>query len=65
LKGFGSLLVILGIGSIVLHFTKREFRPLAWIDTWGNSMAWVIRAGPIVLGLALLAMGKKSKSPNS
>ncbi|MEZ5967066.1 MAG: hypothetical protein R3F56_24730 [Planctomycetota bacterium] len=62
MKGLGTLLLLFGIGSIVLHFMDREFRVLAWIDNWGDNVAWGIRGGLILLGLVLLIAGKKKSS---
>lgn len=53
----------LGVGSIVLHFMDREFRLLSWINNWGETAAWGIRAALIVIGGGLwFAGGKKSNS---
>lgn len=54
------LLLFLGAGSMVLHFMEREFRLLAWIDNWGETAAWGIRGGLIVVGLLLVLAGKGS-----
>ena len=59
MRSLGFILLILGVGSCIVHFMEREMTLLAWIDTWGEEVAWAIRAGFIVLGLVLIAMGKK------
>lgn len=59
MRQLGLLLLILGIGSCVVHFMEMEMRLLRWIDTWGEEAAWGIRAGFIVLGLLLMTAGKK------
>lgn len=58
MRNLGMLLLLLGAGSAVLHFMEREFRLLAWIDTWGDTAAWGIRGGLIVVGLLLVLAGK-------
>lgn len=59
MRQLGLLLLILGIGSIVVHFMGREMSLLMWIDTWGEQVAWGIRIGVAVLGLLLLKLGGK------
>jgi hypothetical protein len=61
MKGLGVLLMILGLGSCLLTFMNYEFKLLMWIDTWGQSVAWMIRGGVIVLGLLLFMMGGKKE----
>lgn len=58
MRNLGMLLLFLGAGSMVLHFMEREFRLLAWIDNWGETAAWGIRGGLIVVGLLLVLAGK-------
>lgn len=58
MRNLGMLLLFLGAGSMVLHFMEREFRLLAWIDTWGETAAWGIRGGLILVGLLLVLAGK-------
>ncbi len=61
MKRLGLLLLLLGAGSIVLHFMNMEFRLLRWIDSWGETAAWGIRAGLIVIGLVLTMAGGGKK----
>jgi hypothetical protein len=58
MKGLGALLMFLGIGSIVLSFTNYEFRLLSFIDTWGDTVAWCIRGGLVLVGAALFFRGR-------
>jgi prolipoprotein diacylglyceryltransferase len=62
MKSFGSLLVILGLGSFVLNMLDMEFKLLAWIDNWGPTTGIAIRGGLIVVGLALWLMGRKREA---
>lgn len=59
MRSLGFLLLLLGIGSVVVHFMEREMALLQWIDKWGEGPAWGIRGGCIALGLVLLLAGKK------
>ena len=46
----GLLIAALGIMSIVLSIFNYNIRLLAWVDFWGNTMGWVIRALLILVG---------------
>lgn len=59
MRSLGLLLLVLGIGSCVVHFMDMEMRLLRWIDTWGENAAWGIRGGFIAVGLLLVMAGKK------
>ena len=60
MKNAGSLLLFLGIGTIVLNFVGYEFAILSWIDKWGETMGWVIRGAMIAVGAVLFIMGMKA-----
>lgn len=60
MKRFGIFLLVMGLGSIALHFADMEFRLLMWIDTWGDNIAWVIRGALALAGAALLVIDAKS-----
>jgi hypothetical protein len=46
----GGYMLFFGIGSIILNFIGLQFIVLSWIDYWGDSTAWLIRIGMIVVG---------------
>lgn len=46
----GMYLMIFGAASGVLSLFEYEFTLLSWIDSWGNAVAWFIRAGLIAIG---------------
>lgn len=60
MKQFGIFLLVMGLGSTVLHFLDMEFKLLMWIGTWGETVAWVIRAVLSLAGAALLVMSSRS-----
>ncbi len=62
MRSIALLLILLGAGSMVLHFLEREFTLLSWIGNWGEEVAWGIRGGLVVVGLLLFAVGGKSKA---
>ncbi len=59
MRQFALLLLVLGIGSCVVHFMEMEMKLLRWINTWGEGPAWGIRGGLIGLGLLLFLVGGK------
>lgn len=60
MKRIGIYLIIAGIGSILLNQFGYEFKLLMWIDNWGDTVGWAIRGGAIVIGAALIFLGKNS-----
>ncbi len=42
--------MVFGALSGVLSFFNSEFVLLTWIDSWGDAVAWFIRAGVIAIG---------------
>jgi hypothetical protein len=51
--GFGALLGLFGLVSSLITFIGYELRVLMWIDLWGPLVAWSIRLGLIVGGIAI------------
>ena len=60
MKNAGSLLLFLGIGTVVLNFIGYEFAILSWIDNWGETVGWVIRGAMIAVGAVLFILGMRS-----
>ena len=61
MKQIGSLLLFLGVGTIVLNLIGYEFRILMWIDNWGETVGWAIRAALIVGGGVLWFLGDRAE----
>jgi hypothetical protein len=55
----GLLLLVFGVGTTVLYFMETSVSWLDWVGNWGPEVAWGIRGGSAVLGLVLMAAGKK------
>ena len=55
MKELGLGLLIIGLISLVLPLINPNMHYvfLQWVDNWGTTMAWVIRGGITLLGLAL------------
>ena len=62
MKNFGSLLLLLGVGTIVLNLIGYEFAILFWIDQWGENAGWAIRAAMIVGGGILFFLGHRAET---
>ena len=58
LKKAGSYMALLGIFAIVLNFMDRVPRLLMWIYLWGDTVAWIIKIGLVVVGGALFFFAK-------
>ncbi|MDF1548420.1 MAG: hypothetical protein P1P88_11405 [Bacteroidales bacterium] len=65
LTNLGGFLAISGIISCILYFIDYQLKILAWIDTWGNTMGWVIRIGLILVGLALFFIAGQTANKGS
>lgn len=62
MKSFGSFLAIIGILAIVLDFFGRVPKVLFWIYEWGETVAWIIKIGLVVLGAILYFVGNSSET---
>ena len=65
MKSIGSTLLFFGIGTIVLNLIGFEFAILAWIDMWGETVGWAIRAAMIVGGGVLYFLGSRAAGDNT
>lgn len=61
MKGLGSFLFIIGVLAIIMDYANRVPRILAWIYNWGDTTAWAIKIGLVVIGAALYLAARKSK----
>ncbi|MCL1636092.1 hypothetical protein M2650_15830 [Luteimonas sp. SX5] len=59
MKSIGGLMLLLGLGSFVLHYMNMEFKLLMWVDNWGPTVGTAIRVGLIVVGGLLWFVGNK------
>ena len=57
MKKLGGYMVFFGLFAIVLKFVDRVPTLLAWIYEWGETPAWAIKIGLIVIGAVLYFMG--------
>ncbi len=62
MKNIGSLLLLLGVGTIVLNLIGYEFAILFWIDQWGENAGWAIRAAMIIAGGVLYYLGHRAET---
>ena len=61
MKSIGSLLLFVGVGTIVLNLIGYEFMFLSWIDNWGEGVGWAIRGVVIVAGGVVFFLGWKAE----
>ncbi len=61
MKKVGSYMAIFGAIAIVLNFFDRVPTILMWIYSWGDTAAWAIKIGLIVVGAVLFFMGSKAE----
>ncbi|MBC3845100.1 hypothetical protein H8K90_01800 [Winogradskyella echinorum] len=58
MRKIGTYMVIFGALAIVLNFFDRVPTILMWIYSWGDTAAWGIKIGLIVVGAILFFVGK-------
>lgn len=58
MKKIGSFMAVIGIAAVVFGLMDRVPKILFWIYNWGETVAWAIKIGLIVIGGALFFMGK-------
>ncbi len=61
MRSFGFLLLIMGIGSFILHQMDMEFKLLMWVDTWGIETGNIIRIVAAVIGAILVFLSYRTK----
>lgn len=54
-------MAIVGLLAIGLNFANMVPRVLMWIYTWGETVAWGIKIGLIVVGAILFFIGGKQQ----
>lgn len=65
MKKIGGYIAFFGVFAIVLKFVGRVPRLLSWIYKWGDTVAWVIMIGLVVIGLALMLFTPKEETKDS
>jgi hypothetical protein len=58
MRKIGGYMVFFGLFAIVLNVIDRVPTILIWIYSWGDSVAWAIKIGLVVMGAVLFFMGK-------
>jgi hypothetical protein len=61
IRSIGGFLFLLGVVYLALHFFGYELKIMKWSYLWGESAAWGIKIGMIVLGALLYVIGGKIK----
>ena len=63
MRRFGGFLILMAVGSAVLPFLGLQFILMTWVDTWGPTVGWIIRAALLALGILLIAAGGTRTAP--
>jgi len=53
LSSLGAIMAVYGLASAVLSFFDYNIKFLLWVDIWGTTIGWLIRAGLMISGIAL------------
>ena len=61
MKSIGSLIFLFGVAAIVFGLMDRVPTLLQWIYNWGDSTAWAIKIGFVVVGAVVYYLGTKKK----
>ncbi|MFK8059331.1 MAG: hypothetical protein AB8B78_04485 [Polaribacter sp.] len=61
MKKIGGYIAFFGALAIVLNFFDRVPKILMWIYNWGDSTAWAIKIGLVIIGLAIYFLAGNSK----
>ncbi len=69
MKSWGFFLIIMAVLSVILPRMGLQFIILVWIDNWGTTIGWVIRAVLLITGIGLVvadgrAGGKPASDPS-
>ncbi|ARV10267.1 hypothetical protein BTO05_11690 [Winogradskyella sp. PC-19] len=65
MRKVGTYMAIAGLLLIVLPFFGLTLRLLGWIDELGETAAWAIKIGLIVVGAVLFFLDKPTEEENS
>jgi len=58
MKSLGGMMFLFGAGSMLLGLVGYEFTLLMWVDNWGTTVGWIIRASLAVVGGFLWLFGE-------
>ncbi len=62
MRSLGFLLIILGVGSFILHSMDMEFKLLQWVDNWGTDTGNIIRVAAALVGAVLVFLSMRKKN---
>lgn len=65
MKKLGGYIAFFGLLAIVLNFFDRVPTILQWIYEWGDTTAWAIKIGLVIIGGALYFMGGKKQDEST
>jgi hypothetical protein len=62
MKSLGMWMVILALGSFLMHMANMDFILISWMDSWGESTGIVLRVVTAVVGAVLFVVGRKREA---
>lgn len=60
MKKIGGYIAIFGVIAILAPFFNLKLQYFSWIYDWGETAAWAIKIGFIVIGAALYLLASKT-----
>ncbi|MFZ4574683.1 MAG: hypothetical protein ACOYN0_09820 [Phycisphaerales bacterium] len=63
MRQWGGTLIFFAVLSAVLPYIGVQLILMAWVDLWGPTIGWIIRSAFVVVGIALLVLGKDPHAP--
>ncbi|MGH7134029.1 MAG: hypothetical protein ACREJO_19045 [Phycisphaerales bacterium] len=54
MRSWGVWFIIFAVGSAILPYIGMQFILVAWIDMWGPTVGWIIRAAMAMAGVAMI-----------
>ena len=63
MRSWGWFLIVLAVGSVLLRYFGMYFILLFWIDHWGQTVGWIIRAAMAMTGIAMITFAPKAPAP--
>ncbi len=59
MRSWGIFLIVMAVGSVLLPKIGMQFILVAWVDMFGPTMGWVLRAALLAIGVALVLGSRK------
>lgn len=64
MRSLGGWLIFFAVASAILRYFGLYFLLFFWIDNWGSTIGWIIRAVMAMAGIALIIFAPR-KAPTT